>query len=117
VTLAAAPLTKGGEAVDTLLVAGGEGAEAAAENPVLVDWVRQRATRARRVASVCNGAFLLAAAGLEQSIPIVPQTEQIVDRRNSPSNSRARISHGSWRRFFVAEVALLDQGVVIAQKQ
>ena len=64
VTLAAGPLTHGGEALDTLLVAGGEGAEAAAENPVLVDWVRQRATRARRVASVCTGAFLLAAAGL-----------------------------------------------------
>jgi transcriptional regulator GlxA family with amidase domain len=62
VTLAAGPLTKDGEALDTLLVAGGEGAEAAAENPVLVDWVRQRATRARRVASVCTGAFLLAAA-------------------------------------------------------
>jgi transcriptional regulator GlxA family with amidase domain len=64
VTLAAGALTKGGEALDTLLVAGGEGAEAAAENPVLVDWVRQRATQARRVASVCTGAFLLAAAGL-----------------------------------------------------
>ena len=64
VALAAGPLTKFGEAVDTLLVAGGEGAEAAAENPVLVDWVRQRAGRARRVASVCTGAFLLAAAGL-----------------------------------------------------
>ena len=34
------------------------------QNPVLVDWVRQRATQARRVASVCTGAFLLAAAGL-----------------------------------------------------
>lgn len=64
VTLAAGPLTHGGEVLDTLLVAGGEGAEAAAENPVLVDWVRERAARARRVASVCTGAFLLAAAGL-----------------------------------------------------
>ncbi len=64
VTLAAGPLTQSGEALDTLLVAGGEGAEAASENPVLVDWVRQRAARARRVASVCTGAFLLAAAGL-----------------------------------------------------
>jgi transcriptional regulator GlxA family with amidase domain len=50
--------------LDTLLVAGGEGAEAAAEDPALVDWVRERATRARRVASVCTGAFLLAAAGV-----------------------------------------------------
>jgi transcriptional regulator GlxA family with amidase domain len=64
VTLVAGPLTQGDEALDTLLVAGGEGAEAAAENPVLVDWVRERAARARRVASVCTGAFLLAAAGL-----------------------------------------------------
>jgi transcriptional regulator GlxA family with amidase domain len=64
VTLAADPLTQPGDALDTLLVAGGEGAEAAAENPVLVDWVRQRAAKARRVASVCTGAFLLAAAGV-----------------------------------------------------
>src|SRR6516165_4978074 len=64
VMLAAGPLSQRSEALDTLLVAGGEGAEAAAENPVLVDWVRQRATRARRVASVCTGAFLLASAGL-----------------------------------------------------
>jgi transcriptional regulator GlxA family with amidase domain len=63
-TLAAGPLTQGREALDTLLVAGGKGAEAAAENAMLVDWVRQRAAQARRVASVCTGAVLLAAAGL-----------------------------------------------------
>jgi transcriptional regulator GlxA family with amidase domain len=64
VTLAAAPLTKPGEALDTLVVAGGEGAEAAAENPVLVEWVRERAARARRTVSICTGAFLLAEAGV-----------------------------------------------------
>ena len=64
VALAAGPLTPLDEALDTLLVAGGEGAEAAAENPALVDWVRGRARQARRVASVCTGAFLLAAAGM-----------------------------------------------------
>lgn len=63
-TLAAGPLTQDGEALDTLLVAGGKGAEAASENPVLVEWVRRRAAQARRVASVCTGAVLLAAAGL-----------------------------------------------------
>lgn len=63
-TLAAGPLTPGDEALDTLLIAGGQGVDAAAENPVLLDWVRQRAARARRVASVCTGAMLLAAAGL-----------------------------------------------------
>ena len=49
VALAAGPLTQLGEALDTLLVAGGEGAEAAAENPVLIEWVRERAAQARRV--------------------------------------------------------------------
>jgi transcriptional regulator GlxA family with amidase domain len=63
-TIVAAPLTQSGEAIDTLLIAGGEGAEAAAEDPELLDWVRRRASEARRVASVCTGAFLLAAAGV-----------------------------------------------------
>jgi transcriptional regulator GlxA family with amidase domain len=64
VALTAAPLSRRGEALDTLLVAGGEGAEAASDNPALIKWVRERAARARRVASVCTGAFVLAAAGL-----------------------------------------------------
>ena len=64
VAIAAAPLTEAAEELDTLLVVGGPGAEAAAESPALLDWVRERAARARRVASVCTGAFVLAAAGL-----------------------------------------------------
>ena len=64
VWLAAGPLSLRGEALDTLIIAGGPGVEAAAANPALVDWLRRRATQARRVASVCTGAFLLAAAGL-----------------------------------------------------
>lgn len=51
-------------ALDTLLVAGGLGIAAAAADPALVDWVRIRAGQARRVASVCTGAWLLAGAGL-----------------------------------------------------
>ena len=68
---ASAGLRLGGEplpaveaAVDTLILPGGRGVEVAAADPALVDWVRQRAGRARRVASVCTGAFLLAATGL-----------------------------------------------------
>ena len=64
VTLAAGPLSEPDEALDTLLVAGGEGVDAAIEDSVLVGWVRERATQARRVASVCTGAFMLAAAGV-----------------------------------------------------
>jgi transcriptional regulator GlxA family with amidase domain len=60
----AAPLPNAQAALDTLLVAGGPGVHAAADEAVVLDWVRARATTARRVASVCTGAFLLAAAGL-----------------------------------------------------
>jgi transcriptional regulator GlxA family with amidase domain len=50
--------------IDTLIVAGGPGhAQAAADAP-LVDWIAQAASAARRTASVCTGAFLLARAGL-----------------------------------------------------
>lgn len=63
VTLATAPLPTFGSALDTLVIAGGPGVEAAASDPALVDWVRKRAKEARRVASVCTGAFLLAASG------------------------------------------------------
>jgi transcriptional regulator GlxA family with amidase domain len=58
------PLPPASGAVDTLLVAGGEGVDAAAADPELVDWLRERSVRARRIASVCTGAFLLAAAGV-----------------------------------------------------
>jgi transcriptional regulator GlxA family with amidase domain len=63
VALAMLPLPSCGSALDTLVIAGGAGVEAAASDPALVDWVRQRAKQARRVASVCTGAFLLAASG------------------------------------------------------
>jgi transcriptional regulator GlxA family with amidase domain len=61
--ISAGPLPRPNSAVDTLMIAGGPGVQAAAADPVLVDWVRQRAANARRVASVCTGAFLLAASG------------------------------------------------------
>ena len=62
--LEAAALPPVRAALDTLIVAGGQGVEAAAADPALLNWVRKRASRARRVASVCTGAFLLAAAGV-----------------------------------------------------
>jgi transcriptional regulator GlxA family with amidase domain len=48
--------------LDTLLVAGGAGARAA--EPAAVEQVRALAGRARRITSVCTGAYVLAAAGL-----------------------------------------------------
>jgi transcriptional regulator GlxA family with amidase domain len=49
---------------DTLVVVGGPGVWAAMEFPELLGFVREAAVAARRVASVCTGAFVLAAAGL-----------------------------------------------------
>lgn len=51
-------------AIDTLLVVGGAGTGQAAADPELLDWLRAVAPDCRRVASVCSGAFILAAAGL-----------------------------------------------------
>ena len=50
--------------IDTLIVCGGKGVVPALEDSALMAWLPRAAGRARRVASVCNGAFLLAAAGL-----------------------------------------------------
>jgi transcriptional regulator GlxA family with amidase domain len=54
----------GDEHIDTLVLAGGSGANAAAAEETLVAWIRATAPRCRRVATVCSGAFLGAAAGL-----------------------------------------------------
>jgi transcriptional regulator GlxA family with amidase domain len=51
-------------ASDTLIIAGGRGVHTALKDRPLLQWVRAQATSARRVASVCTGAFLLAEAGV-----------------------------------------------------
>lgn len=50
--------------IGTLLVVGGNGVIAARDDDALVDWVRTTAACSSRVASVCSGTFVLAAAGL-----------------------------------------------------
>jgi transcriptional regulator GlxA family with amidase domain len=50
--------------VDTLVVPGGNGVWAAAEDEELVAWIAEAGRRARRVATVCTGTALAAAAGL-----------------------------------------------------
>ena len=49
---------------DTLLVAGGDGVDAALDNARLLRFLRLAPARGARVASVCSGSLLLAAAGL-----------------------------------------------------
>lgn len=58
------PLAEVTGPLDTLIVSGGTGSEAASRDPALVAQVRRLARGSRRVASVCTGTDLLAAAGL-----------------------------------------------------
>lgn len=50
--------------LDTLILPGGAGVYRACKNPALLAFIGRAAEKARRVASVCSGAFLLAEAGL-----------------------------------------------------
>ena len=52
------------EAVDTLVLPGGAGVDAARADPMVMAWISGVAGRARRVVSVCTGAFFAAQAGL-----------------------------------------------------
>jgi transcriptional regulator GlxA family with amidase domain len=51
-------------ALDVVLVPGGQGTRREVDNPVMIDWLRKTAARARFVTSVCTGSLLLAGAGL-----------------------------------------------------
>ena len=62
VRLIAEPLSD--DPLDTLIVAGGWGSREASACAQTLAYVRAAAGRARRIASVCSGAFILAAAGL-----------------------------------------------------
>ncbi len=63
-TITARQLPPAGDPIDTLVVAGGRGVNAASGDEALLSWIGRRSQAARRTASVCSGAFLLAEAGL-----------------------------------------------------
>lgn len=53
-----------GTGIDTVMLSGGFGARGACLDQELLDAVRRIAPSARRISSLCTGAFILAAAGL-----------------------------------------------------
>lgn len=55
--------------IDTIVLPGGMGVDDARANPAVIDWIRAAAPNARRIVSVCNGAFLAAQAGLLDGCP------------------------------------------------
>src|SRR6202049_1678468 len=50
--------------IDTLVIAGGPGAESGRYDRNFIAWIAKVAKHSRRVASICTGGFLLAEAGL-----------------------------------------------------
>ena len=50
--------------LDTLIIPGGRGLREPRTNKVIADWVKDRASTTRRIASVCTGIFGFAATGL-----------------------------------------------------
>lgn len=55
--------------IDTIVIPGGVGADTARANPAVIDWIRTAAPHARRVVTVCTGAFIAAQAGLLDGCP------------------------------------------------
>jgi transcriptional regulator GlxA family with amidase domain len=62
--LCTSPLPAAGERIDTLVLPGGDGVEAARRDASLLGWIAEAAPGCRRVVTVCSGTFLAAAAGL-----------------------------------------------------
>lgn len=60
----AAPLPDPGEPIDTVVLPGGAGVDEARTNAELMGWIKAVAGNARRMVTVCTGAFLAAQAGL-----------------------------------------------------
>jgi transcriptional regulator GlxA family with amidase domain len=62
--IVAHPLPDPERPIDTVVVPGGFGTEAARADADLIGWIQAAAPNARRVVSVCTGALLVAQAGL-----------------------------------------------------
>ena len=60
----------GSPAADILVVPGGLGTRREMNNPAVLDWVKEAASRAEVVLSVCTGALVLAKAGLLDGLTV-----------------------------------------------
>ncbi len=82
--------------IDTLVIVGGDGANAAETNKELVGQVAALSESARRTCSVCCGAFLLAAAGLLDVMEMrwckPPYTLAVLSCAEAPADSKVGVT-------------------------
>lgn len=89
--------------VDTLLVAGGEGAQQMRYSPKFLEWLRRQSSKARRYGSVCTGALVLATgrAARDHSLELVSRTGAKTSEGESRSEAdlhqRQESIHVGWR--------------------
>jgi transcriptional regulator GlxA family with amidase domain len=67
--IVAKPLPDARQSIDTVVLPGGGGIDAARQNAEAIAWIQRAAKTSRRVVSVCTGAFLAAQAGLLDGCP------------------------------------------------
>jgi transcriptional regulator GlxA family with amidase domain len=82
---------------DVLLVPGGFGWRAMAEDPRVLAWLRQVAATATIVSSVCTGSLLLASAGLLAGVPATTHwhyLDELARKGAIPTPSRI-VEHGA----------------------
>jgi transcriptional regulator GlxA family with amidase domain len=60
----AGPLPRRLDAIDLVMVIGGDGVDAACRDARLIAWLRRASRSGARMASICSGSLVLAAAGL-----------------------------------------------------
>lgn len=90
-------------AFDILIVPGGYGAEEIElHNPILLHWLKEQAAKTELLASVCTGAFLLAAAGLLDGLVVT--THWMDTDRLEREYPRLNVERG---------VKFVDQGGII----
>jgi putative intracellular protease/amidase len=107
-------------ALDMLLLPGGFGTFPALENPLLLDFLRDRSAQAKIVASVCTGSALLAKAGLLDGLQAT-SNKQFFDLSVAQSDAVIWVEAARWveaGKFFTSSgvSAGMDMSIAIITK-
>jgi transcriptional regulator GlxA family with amidase domain len=81
---------------DLLVVPGGFGTRREMNNPVLLEWVRQRAETAELVLSVCTGSLILGKAGLLDGLEVTTHFGAMDLLRQSAPRAHVRTGGRFW---------------------